>query len=82
MERGGEEERLMWLSLLNALNSLPKILAALERLGDIATAQMAQRRMEDKNEEVDDIIAAARARRKQRMLDGEAERIQRDRGAE
>ena len=72
----------MWLSLLNALNAVPKILSALERLGDVATAQMAQRRMENKNEEVEDIIARATARREQRMLEREAERIQRDSGEE
>ena len=72
----------MWLSLLNALNAVPKILSALERLGDVATAQMAQRRMENKNEEVEDIIADATARREQRMLEREAERVQRDSGEE
>jgi hypothetical protein len=72
----------MWLSLLTAINSLPKILSALERIGDIATAQMAQRRMENKNEEIEDIIAAATARREQRMLEREAERVQRDSGEE
>jgi predicted nucleic acid-binding protein len=70
----------MWLSLLNALNAVPKILSALERLGDVATAQMAQRRMENKNEQIEDIIAAATARREQRLLEREAERVQRDSG--
>jgi hypothetical protein len=72
----------MWLSLLNALNAVPKILSALQHLGDVATAQMAQRRMENKNEEVEDIIARATARREQRMLEREAERVQRDSGEE
>ena len=72
----------MFTSLLAALNSLPKILAALERLGDIATAQMAQQRKGVKDEKVESIIAAAAARREQRLLEREAERLRGDRGEE
>jgi hypothetical protein len=68
----------MLTSLLAALNSLPKILAALERLGDIATAQMAQQRKGVKDEKVESIIAAAAARREQRLLEREAERLRGD----
>jgi len=72
----------MWFSIIQAVNSLPKILSALERLGDIATARMAMERMKQKNEDIETIIAAATARREQRVLDGEAERVQRDSGEE
>jgi hypothetical protein len=72
----------MILAALKGLAALPRLVDAVESLGDIATAQMAQKRMENKNEEVEDIIAAARARREQRVLDGEAERVQRDSGEE
>jgi len=68
----------MLTSLLAALNSLPKILAALERLGDIATAQMAQQRKGVKDEKVESIIAAAAARREQRLSEREAERLRGD----
>jgi len=72
----------MWFSIIQAVNSLPKILSALERLGDIATARMAMERMKQKNEDIETIIAAARARREQRVLDGEAARFLRDSGEE
>ena len=65
----------MWLSLLNALNAVPRILDAIERLGDIATAQMAQARKDDKNKAVADLIAAAHERRVHRR---EAERLRGD----
>jgi hypothetical protein len=72
----------MILAALKGLAALPRIIDAIEGLQDIATAQMAQKRMENKNEEVEDIIARATARREQRVLDGEAERVQRDSGEE
>lgn len=72
----------MILDLLAALRAIPKIVNALERLNDVATAQLAQRRKDEKNEMVDDIIASAKSRREQRMSSGEAERVQRDCGAE
>ena len=68
----------MWFSIIQAANSLPKILSALERLGDIATARMAMERMKQKNEDIETIIAAATARREQRMLEREAERLRGD----
>tara|TARA_R110000851_G_scaffold169312_4_gene315473 strand:+ start:1626 stop:1844 length:219 start_codon:yes stop_codon:yes gene_type:complete len=72
----------MWFSIIQAANSLPKILSALERLGDIATARMAMERMKQKNEDIETIIAAATARREQRMLEREAPGVQRDSGEE
>ena len=65
----------MWMSLLNALNAVPKILEAIERLGDIATAQMAQARKDDKDKAVADLIAAAHKRRMSRR---EAQRLRGD----
>jgi len=68
----------MILEALRGLAALPRLVDAVESLGDIATAQMAQKRKDDKNKKVDDLIDAARARRKQRLLDDEAERLLRD----
>jgi hypothetical protein len=68
----------MILAALKGLAALPRLVDAVESLGDIATAQMAQKRKDDKNKKVDDLIDAARARRKQRLLDGEAARFLRD----
>ena len=70
----------MILEALKGLAALPRLVDAVESLSDHVSAQMAQERMENKNEEVEDIIAAARARRKQRVLDSEAARILRDSG--
>ncbi len=70
----------MILAALKGLAALPRLVDAVESLGDIATAQMAQKRKDDKNKKVDDLIAAARARREQRLLDGEAARFLRDSG--
>ena len=70
----------MIMAALKGLAALPRLIDAVESLSDIATARMALERMENKNEEVEDIIAAARARRKQRLLDREAARLQRDSG--
>ena len=70
----------MILEALRGLAALPRLVDAVESLGDIATAQMAQKRKDDKNKKVDDLIDAARARRKQRLLDDEAERLLRDSG--
>lgn len=72
----------MILAALKGLAALPRIIDAIERLGDIATARMAMERMKQKNEDIETIIAAATARREQRVLDGEAERVQRDSGEE
>jgi hypothetical protein len=70
----------MIMAALKGLAALPRLIDAVESLSDIATARMALERMENKNEDIEDIIAAARARRKQRMLDSEAERLLRDSG--
>ena len=72
----------MILAALRGLAALPRIIDAIEGLQDVAVAQMAMKRMENKNEEVEDIIARATARREQRLLEREAERIQRDSGEE
>ena len=68
----------MITELLAALRAVPRILDALERLGDIATAHHAAHRKEVKDEGVDSLIDAARKRREQRMLEREAERIRGD----
>ena len=70
----------MILAALKGLAALPRLVDAVESLGDIATAQMAQKRKDDKNKKVDELIDAARARRKQRLLDSEAARFLRDSG--
>jgi hypothetical protein len=70
----------MILAALKGLAALPRLVDAVESLGDIATAQMAQKRKDDKDKKVDDLIDAARVRRKQRLLDDEAERLLRDSG--
>ena len=70
----------MILAALKGLAALPRLVDAVESLGDIVTAQMAQKRKDDKDKKVDDLIDAARARRKQRLLDDEAERLLRDSG--
>ena len=68
----------MITELLSALRAVPKILDALERIGTVMTAQMAQQRKGVKDEKVDDLIAAARERRKQRLLEREAGRVSGD----
>jgi len=65
--------------LLAALKAVPRIVDVLEQLGDVATAQMAQKRKDEKDKTVDDLIAAARERRVHKR---EAERISRDSGEE
>ena len=70
----------MILEALKGLAALPRLVDAVESLGDIATAQMAQKRKDDKDKKVDDLIDAARVRRKQRLLDSEAERVSGDNG--
>ena len=70
----------MILAALKGLAAFPRLVDAVESLGDIATAQMAQKRKDDKDKKVDDLIDAARARRKQRLLDSEAERVSGDSG--
>ena len=70
----------MILEALKGLAALPRLVDAVESLGDIATALMAQKRKDDKDKKVDDLIDAARARRKQRLLGSEAERVSGDSG--
>tara|TARA_R110000824_G_scaffold29442_4_gene97960 strand:+ start:2586 stop:2816 length:231 start_codon:yes stop_codon:yes gene_type:complete len=70
----------MILAALKGLAALPRLIDAVESLGDIATAQLAQERKDEKDEMVDDIIAAARHRREQRVLEREAERVSGDSG--
>ena len=62
-----------------ALKAVPKILEALERLGDIQTARAAQQRKDEKDKAIIDLIAAARERRLRR--EREAGRVQGDSGA-
>ena len=69
----------MILAALKGLAALPRLVDAVESLGDIATAQMAQKRKDDKDKMVDDLIDAARVRRLHKR---EAERVLRDRGEE
>ena len=68
----------MITELLSALRAVPKILDALERIGTVMTAQMAQQRKGVKDEKVDDLINAAADRRKQRLSEREAERLRGD----
>jgi hypothetical protein len=68
----------MITELLSALRAVPKILDALERIGTVMTAQMAQKRKGVKDEKVDDLISAAAGRRKQRLSEREAQRIRGD----
>ena len=68
----------MIAELLTALKAVPRILDAIERLGDIQTAQMANSRAEEKNENVLSAIDAARERRLRN--DREAKRVSGDSG--
>jgi len=68
----------MITELLSALRAVPKILDALERIGTVMTAQMAQQRKGAKDEGVDSLIDAARDRRKQRLSELEIERLRGD----
>ena len=68
----------MILAALKGLAALPRLIDAVESLGDIATARLAQERKDEKDEMVEDIIAAARHRREQRVLEREAERVSGD----
>ena len=70
----------MILAALKGLAALPRLIDAVESLGDIARVQLAESRKTEKDEEVDLLIDAACARRKQRLLDREAARFLRDSG--
>lgn len=69
----------MIVEALKGLAALPRLIDAVESLGDIARAQMAQKRKDDKDEMVDDLIANARERR---LRQREAERVSGDSGKE
>jgi len=69
----------MILAALKGLAALPRLVDAVESLGVIARAQMAQQRKDEKDKTVDDLIAAARYKR---VLEREAERISGDSGEE
>jgi hypothetical protein len=69
----------MILAALKGLAALPRLVDAVESLGDIATAQLAQQRKDEKDSDVLDIIAAARERRVSKR---EAARLLRDSGEE
>tara|TARA_R100001244_G_scaffold124218_1_gene94015 strand:- start:228 stop:470 length:243 start_codon:yes stop_codon:yes gene_type:complete len=69
----------MILAALKGLAALPRLIDAVESLGDVLTAQMAQKRKDEKDKGVDVLIAAARERR---MSKREAERISGDSGEE
>ena len=69
----------MWITtLLSALKAVPRIVDALERLGDVGTAMAAQKRKDEKDTAIDDLIADARSRRLRRV--SEAERVSGDNG--
>ena len=70
----------MILLALKGLAALPRLVDAVESLGDIARVQLAESRKTEKDEKVDELIDAACARRKQRLLDSEAARFLRDSG--
>lgn len=67
------------LTALKAIQSLPKILEAIERLGDIQTAHVAQQRKDEKDKAVIDLIRAARERRLRSKR--QAGRVQGDSGS-
>tara|TARA_R100001530_G_scaffold104961_2_gene73181 strand:- start:868 stop:1089 length:222 start_codon:yes stop_codon:yes gene_type:complete len=69
----------MILEALKGLAALPRLVDAVESLGDIARAQMAQKRKAEKDEVVDSLIASARERR---LREREAERVSGDSGEE
>ena len=65
----------MITEFIAAMRAIPKIVDALNGLTDAATVMVATQRREDKDEMVRDLIAAANARREQRLLDAETERV-------
>ena len=69
----------MIVEALKGLAALPRLIDAVESLGDIARALMAQKRKDDKDKKVDDLIADARERRLRRR---ETERVSGDSGEE
>ena len=69
----------MILAALKGLAALPRLVDAVESLGDIARVEMSRKRQSDKDEKLDLLIDAARERRLHKR---EAERVLRDRGEE
>jgi len=69
----------MILEALKGLAALPRLVDAVESLGDIARVEMARKRKTDKDEMLDDLIADARKRRLHRR---ETERVSGDSGEE
>ena len=69
----------MILEALKGLAALPRLVDAVESLGDIARVEMARNRKTDKDEMLDDLIADARKRRLHRR---ETERVSGDSGEE
>ena len=65
----------MFTELLAAAKAIPRIVDALERLGDLGTAIAAQQRKDEKDKVLIDLIAAARERR---LRQREAERVSGD----
>jgi len=68
----------MFTELLAAAKAIPRIVDALERLGDLGTAIAAQQRKDEKDKVLIDLIAAARERR---LRQREAERLSGDSGS-
>lgn len=68
----------MFTELLAAAKAIPRIVDALERLGDLGTAIAAQQRKDEKDKVLIDLIALARERR---LRQREAERLSRDSGS-
>ena len=69
----------MILAALRGLTALSRLADAVESLGDIATAELAQQRKDEKDSNVLGLIDAARERR---LSKREAERVLRDSGEE
>jgi hypothetical protein len=72
----------MITELLAALKAIPRLVDAIERLGEVGTNMVAQKRKDEKDEAVNDIIANAIARHKQRMSGDKTQRISGDSGEE
>lgn len=68
----------MFTELLAAAKAIPRIVDALERLGDLGTALAAQQRKDEKDKMLIDLIALARERR---LREREAKRLSGDSGS-
>jgi len=65
----------MITELVAALKAIPHIVDALNRLTDATTAAAASARREEKDKAIDDLIAATRSKREQRLLESEADGV-------